>query len=165
MTQAKQKPVKAPKVYDYKRSWNYVLWLLGRKSYTKAQLREKLRKKEATPDVINQVIARLEELKFVNDEDFASMYVQSRYKRKGRIVLKQELSRKGVSENIIDETLGTLNTETQIENATALLHKHAWRFQKEDPRKNYAKAFAFLARRGFTADVVKSAMEKSELFQ
>ncbi|HEX7022707.1 MAG TPA: regulatory protein RecX [Trueperaceae bacterium] len=151
--------------YPYARAWNYVLWLLGRRAYTLAQLREKLRKKEATAETIEQVARRLEELKLVDDRAYAEMYVQSRRHRKGRIALRRELVRKGVPEPLIEAALAPLETEGQIEAALTVLEKEAWRFTKDDPRKNAAKAFAFLARRGFTSDVAKEALERSTLNQ
>ena len=153
---------KTPKVYDYSRSWNYVLWLLGRKMYTEAQLREKLRRKEATVETIERVMARLKELKFLDDAGFAEAYVNSRKSRKGRLALKQELFQKGITETLVEETLEPLDTETQVEAALGVLEKQTWRFQKAPPEKRKAKAYAFLARRGFTGDVVKEALERSE---
>ena len=155
---------KSAKPYDYKRSWNYVLWLLSRKAYTKKQLRDKLVKKEAEAEVVEQVMEKLERLNFLDDEGYADMYVRSRQKRKGRIALRRELFQKGVAEAIVDKTLEPLESSTQIETARSILTKNAWRFQKEDRRKSYAKAYAFLARRGFTSDVVREALEASNLF-
>ena len=62
-----------------------------------------------------------------------------------------------------------METDGQVESATVLLEKNAWRFknkdpQKDDPRKNRAKAYAYLARRGFTGDVVKEALAAADLW-
>ncbi len=161
MAWQKRKPSKP---YTYERSWNYVLWLLGRKSYTRAQLREKLVKKEAEAEVVERVMLRLEDLHFVDDEAFAEAYVRSRQKQKGRIALRRDLYQKGVAEEVVDKTLEPLELAGQVEAATVLLEKNAWRFQKDDPRKNRAKAYAYLARRGFTGDVVKEALSKADLW-
>lgn len=142
-----------------------MLWLLSRKAYTKKQLRDKLIKKEAEAEVVEQVMEKLERLKFVDDEGYADMYVRSRQKRKGRIALRRELFQKGVAEEIVDRTLEPLESETQVATAATILTKNAWRFQKDDRRKAYAKAYAFLARRGFTSDVVKEALEAADLFE
>lgn len=151
---------KAEKVYDYQRSLSYAFWLLGRRAYTTAELREKLLGKQAEPEVVTRVIARLSELRYLDDKGYAESFVRSRQPRKGRMALRRELFRKGVSEQVVDEALGALELDTQVATAAALLEKHAWRFQKGDARKNYAKAYAFLARRGFTSDVVKAALER-----
>ncbi len=165
MAWRKRKPSKP---YTYERSWNYVLWLLGRKSYTKAQIREKLVKKEVEAEVLERVMLRLEDLHFVDDEQFAEAYVRGRQKQKGRIALRRDLYQKGVAEEIVDKTLEPLELEGQVEAATVLLTKNAWRFRnkdpQDDPRKNRAKAYAYLARRGFTGDVVKEALGAADLW-
>ena len=117
------------------------------------------------PDDIDRVIEKLIERKFVDDEAYADMYVRSRQRNKGPIKLRQELFHKGVAEDIVDKTVASLDAETQLETSADLLKRNAWRFKKDDKRKNYAKAYAFLARRGFGSDVVKLALEQSGLFE
>lgn len=151
--------------YPYKRSWNYVLWLLGRKMYTRAQLRERLRRKGATEETIEQVIGKLEDLKFVDDAAFAETYVDSRRSRKGRLALKRELFQKGVPEGLVEGALEPLDTEGQVAAARAVLAKQRWRFQKAKPERRRAKAYTFLARRGFTGEVVVRALEGNKLFE
>lgn len=151
---------KPAKPYDEKRSWNYVLWLLGRKAYTRAELEERLLGKGAAPEVVSAVLARLEEYRFVDDEAYAQGYVRAREPRKGKLALRQELLRKGVEEETVEGVLEPLGEAAQADRAEELLRKHAWRFRKEDPRKNRAKAFAFLARRGFAGGAAAEALER-----
>lgn len=146
--------------YDEKRSWNYVLWLLARKAYTRAELGERLRGKGAAPEVVQAVLERLERYRFVDDESYAEAYVRAREARKGRLALRQELRRKGVAEATIEGALEPLDEAAQADRAEAVLRKHAWRFRKDDPRKNRAKAFAFLARRGFAGGAAAEALER-----
>lgn len=155
-TKRKSKP------YTFERAWNYVLWLLSRQAYSKAQIKEKLVKKEVSPDIITQVLEKLESYRFINDASFAEQYVQSRQKRKGRMALKRELQQKGIEENVIAETLSELGDEAQQEIALELLKKQLPRIQKEDSRKRYGKAYTFLARRGFTSEVIRGVLEGLE---
>lgn len=140
---------------------SYTLWLLSRRAYTVAQLRDKLQGKHTDPAVIERVLARLEELALVDDRAYAHGFVRSRRKRKGRLALRRELQHKGVGEDDIAAALDPLDHAAQLQTAEALLHKHRWRFAKDDPRKNRAKAFAFLARRGFPAEVAGAALERA----
>jgi regulatory protein len=151
------------KPYTLERAWNYVLWLLSRQAYSKAQIKEKLVKKEVSGDIITQVLEKLESYRFINDASFAEQYVQSRQKRKGRIALKRELQQKGIEEKVITETLSELGDEAQQETALELLKKQLPRIQKEDQRKRYGKAYTFLARRGFTGDVIRGVLENVSL--
>lgn len=136
-----------------------MLWLLGRQAYSKAQIKEKLVKKEVSPDIIAQVLEKLESYRFINDANYAEQYVQSRQKRKGRVALKRELQLKGIEEEVITETLSELDDEKQQEIALELLKKQLPKIHKEDERKRYGKAYTFLARRGFTDDVIRGVLE------
>jgi regulatory protein len=156
-TKRKSKP------YTLERAWNYVLWLLSRQAYTKAQIKEKLLKKAVASDIISQVLEKLEDYRMVDDASYAEQYVQSRQKRKGRIALKCELQLKGVEEEVITETLAELGDEAQIETGLELLKKQLPRIQKEEVRKRYGKAYTFLARRGFPSDVIRKTLEQVNL--
>lgn len=152
---------KPKKPYDYARSWNYALWLLSERMYTGKQIRDKLVGKEVEPDILERVMSKLVASKFVDDEVYAQAYVRSRQSQKGPIALRQELFRKGVDQALVAKTLDSLDDESQLDTASSLLQKNKWRLNKDDPRKNYAKAYAFLARRGFGSDIVKKAITTS----
>ena len=146
--------------YPYERAWNYTLWLLGRQAYTTGQLRDKLRRKGASEETMTRVLDKLAELKLVDDALYAETFVRSRSRTKGAIRLRQELFQKGVAEPLVDRAVGTLDEGAQLESAAALAEKNRWRW-KGEPRARYAKAYAFLARRGFSGDVVRGALEQA----
>jgi regulatory protein len=156
--------MESQKPYTFERSWNYVVWLLSRKAYTTHQLKERLLKKKANPQVIEQIIAKLEEMRFVDDTRFAEQFISSRQRSKGKLKIKQELFQKGLSEAIVNQTLEDLGDEQQIASATQVLEKQLSKLQNVESRKRYAKAYTFLARRGFSGDIIRSTLENSNLF-
>ena len=147
----------APDEYPYARAWNYALWLLGRQAYTTGQLKDKLGRKGATEETVTKVLDKLLELKLVDDALYAEAFVRSRSRSKGAIRLRQELFRKGVAEPLVDKAVGELGEDAQLTSALALAQKNLWRW-KGEPRERYAKAYAFLARRGFPVEVVREAL-------
>ncbi len=147
--------------YDRERAMSYCLWLLGRRMYTEQQLRDKLERKKTPAADIDAVVARLHELELLDDRAFADAFVRGRERRKGRHALRRDLRAKGVDGTDIDAALEHMDDATQIDRAAALLDKHAWRFDRGDARKDRAKAYAFLARRGFGSDVVRAALERA----
>lgn len=148
---------------SFERAWRYALWLLGRQAYSQAQLVERLRRKRTPEAVIDQVVKKLASYNYLDDAAYAELVVRSKRRSHGRMALKRTLRQKGVAEQLIDQALGGLSAEQEREVACALLQKQAWRFQGADPRKNYAKAYAYLARRGFTPEVIRWALEHGGL--
>ena len=146
---------------DDRRAWNYCLWLLGRRAYTRAELQERLQRKEAAADVIASVLQRLTDYGFVDDGAFTSQFVSSRSSRYGSLRLRGDLLRKGVSEELVEAELAGLADESQEQAAFSLLERNSWRFSRStDARRERARAWAFLARRGFPPDAVSSAVER-----
>lgn len=171
---------RTPKPFTAKRAWDYLLFLLARRSYTVAELRERLLRRGLPAEEAEPLLQRLAELRLVDDALYAQQYVSSRKRARGRIVLRRELRRKGVSEDLVNQELAGLSASQQVDAATALLEKHAWRYQppaatpppggaytdaatyerRQALQKARAKAFGFLARRGFPADAAVQALER-----
>jgi regulatory protein len=149
-----------PDAYPYERAWSYTLWLLGRQAYTTGQLRDKLTRKGATDETVGRVLEKLTDLKLVDDALYAEAFVRTRSRTKGAIRLRQELFHKGVAEPLVEKAVGGLDEAAQLGSAVALAQKNLWRW-KGEPRERYAKAYAFLARRGFPVDVVRGALEQT----
>jgi regulatory protein len=154
--------VAVTKVYTFERSLNYVLWLLSRQAYTRHQLEERLRKKQVSPEVIERVLHKLESMKFVDDARFAEQYIHSWQKQKGRLKLKRELCQKGVAEETVMEMLEALDDEAEVASARALLEKQLPKIQKAELRQRYGKAYAFLARKGFSSHTIRHVLEEAE---
>jgi regulatory protein len=137
------------------KAMNYALHLLSRRMLTEAQVRDKLRGKGATDEVVADVLSRLKSLGYLDDNAFAETYLRSRARKKGALALRRELLSKGVPEEVAEAALAKLSDEAQLEAALAVLAKEAWRLGSDR-----RKAYAFLARRGFPGEVVMAALER-----
>lgn len=149
--------------YDYERGMAYTLWLLGRRDYSAKELRDRLRRKDTVDTVVDRVLARLTELDLIDDARFAATFVRARRRKKGILAIRQELRRKGIADAVAEQALTPVTDETQLAAASRILERHAWRFEAGDERAR-ARAYAFLARRGFPPDVAADALLGSELF-
>ena len=143
---------------SYERALDYTFTLLSRRAYTRAQLRERLARKGAAAGTIDDVIARLEELNYVDDAAYADMVIRDRRHRKGPIALRRDLLQKGVPEEIVDVKLADIDEDAQVAVAVEILSKEAWRFRGDAARRR-GKAYALLARRGFPSDVAVEAID------
>lgn len=131
--------------------------LLGIRMQTEHELWEKLGKKSLRRD-IGRVVARLKELGYVDDCRFAALWVNSRAHSRGPNLLRTELIKKGVKKEVIDAELSHLEREAQIEAATAVISsKDKPELTKEE---RFKKLGGLLARRGFSYDIIKKALEQ-----
>lgn len=127
------------------------------------EIRDYLQKKNADPDIIDAIVARLYEQKFLDDEAFARSWVRSRamFRPRGKRMLQIELQQKGIHKDLIQQIL-----EEQIEDipdeltqAKNLIAKRVEKLRGEPRYIVYQKVGAFLARRGYSWDVSKKAID------
>ena len=113
-----------------------------------------------TSEMIESVVSRLESQNYINDHDFARYLVENRHQNKGISTkrLIQELKTKGVSNEIIEQTLidddsGHLVRDEEIE-IEKMIRKQ---LKKTSDRQ---KLIAYLARQGFSYDLIKSKLDQ-----
>lgn len=129
------------------------------------EMHDYLTKKKASDEIIERIITSLLEHKFLNDEAFARSWVLSRarIKPKGKALLKIELRQKGIHDEIIQKVLTEVQEEipTELDQAKSLIVKKMERLKGAHRDEIYSKVGGFLARRGFSWDVVKKAIDES----
>ena len=129
------------------------------------EVRDYLIKKQAEPQVIETLVALLYEQKFLNDETFARMWIKSRasFKPRGKRMLFMELKQKGIAKELIEKVLNEENEEIpdELTQAKSLIKKRVDKLQDAPRQEVYNKVGAFLARRGFSWDIIKKAIDES----
>lgn len=107
---------------------------------------------------IEKVIAKLTGLDQINDKEFAKWWVgqRSKFRPKGAQVLKIELMKKGISKDIIDKVLPHTSQVELALKAASRKHEQL----KILPQQEYTqKLSAFLARRGFDWETIRSVID------
>ena len=121
----------------------------------------KIKDQEQISDlVIESLIEKLKQKGMINDLEFAKAWVESRKKKKGSRVLKQELFQKGISKEVIDGILDQELSKDQQQTAEKLLEKKMRFWKNLDSMRLRKKAYEFLLRRGFEYDIVHEVVEK-----
>jgi regulatory protein len=123
-----------------------------------------LRKREPEP-LVNAAIERLLSLGTMNDEVFARQFVRSRLLRGGlsKRRLQAELARRGVERTAIDAAIAEVVEEEQIDPAEALERVAMKKYRtmsKLDPTTRRRRLFAFLSRRGYDSDEIRTVLTK-----
>jgi regulatory protein len=131
--------------------------LLAYKPRSVAELRERLLGKEgADRSTVDQVISRLEELGYLNDEQFAAGYAASRLNMKplGRTRLRHDLKRKKLPartvEHALDEAYAEQSEEELIDRA---IDKRIRLKGPPGSPEEAKKLLDYLIRRGFGYDL------------
>lgn len=133
--------------------------LLARRPYSTAEIRRNLSSKQIAPPVIDEVLARLERLGYVDDLAFAQYWVENReqFRPRGPHALRYELRQKGIPDRIIDAVVQGVDTD---DSAYRAAQKRINRYQGTTRREFREKLSAFLVRRGFDYDTVRDVVDR-----
>jgi regulatory protein len=125
------------------------------------EMREKLALKKIDQAVIDQVVQYLLEKKFLDDVSFARNWIRYRQARPfGPQRIRLELKQKGLDEEIIiREMQAAFEQHDQWEEVLEMARRRAVRYQMDEPLKRKKKVFDFLARRGFSLEMIKKAIK------
>ncbi len=115
--------------------------------------------------LVDEVVARLVEVGYLDDEVFARSWVDSRDRARprGEFALRRELGQKGIARTVVDEVLlerqeSAAGTDADGAAAAALLARKRASLEREpDPRRRRQKAYALLARAGFDPQTCREA--------
>jgi len=112
------------------------------------EVEQKLKSKRVKEREINKVISVLKKNKLLDDQEFAKMWVRDRnlLKPTGKYLLKLELRKLGIKDEIIEEVLMAQTDEP--------LAKRALEMKYREREIDYQKKAAFLQRRGFSTGVI-----------
>lgn len=118
-----------------------------------------LRTKGFDEIVIDQVVDRLVELEYLDDEAFTNFWIEQRqlHKPRSRYALRQELYQKGVSQDVIDAAVNEVD-ERDAAFRAAEKKSRTW-FSLSEERFSH-KIRGFLQRRGFSYAITTEVTEK-----
>jgi regulatory protein len=137
----------------------FALKLLSFRPRSKKELKDRLKKKAFVGEVIEQTLDRLEELNLIDDQKFASMWVEEKlkYRPTGRRVLERELYLKGIEKDIIQEVLDEVYSGLdEKELALKILEKKKKQYAKLDEDVAKRRINNLLLRRGFSYQTIAS---------
>jgi regulatory protein len=139
------------------------------------------------PGLVESVVDRLVGMGYLDDEEFARAWVESRDRAKprGEQALRLELARKGIDRQTVDAVLDQRTEATQAGDALRsesdsglgvnhnandhpdvaaaerlIARRRSALLRELDPRKRRARAYALLARNGFDPDVCRSVASR-----
>jgi regulatory protein len=153
------------KLYDEASLYEYAVGALGRRMRTVAELKRLLRRKVEQSELgdllVETVIARLKEQRYLNDTVYASTYSSLRKEndRFGRRRVISDLKQRGVHDDIIEKTVSAVYADTNEERlGRAFLARK--RVKKPTSEKEAARIFRTMVRAGFGTRTIIAILKK-----
>ena len=132
---------------------------LMRRAHSIHEMREYLARRSDDADSVSNVVAKLRERSYLDDEryalDYARSHAQSR--RQGRFRIARELRTRGVPDRYIDAAVETVFAETDESGLVrARLKRRLAHVRGPLDQRKLASLYASLLRAGFSGDVIRA---------
>jgi regulatory protein len=149
------------KFFDEASLYEYAVGALSRKMRTVAELKRLLRQRAEEELLVDVVIARLKEQKYLNDSQYASTYSTYRQvnEKFGRRRVVTDLKIKGVHPDVIEKAVGQAYAGIS-EEKLARQYLERKRLRKPANDRETARVFRTLLRAGFTSATIFKILKK-----
>ena len=142
-----------------KRAKLRAMHLLNAMARTEAQLKQKLLQGGYPEDVVDVAIAYVKSFGYINDEAYVSNFIETRYNKKSKREIKALLSQKGIDAELAERMLESSYEEHSDRDAIQeIVQKKRWNVEEMD-YKTKQKAYAYLMRKGFRYEDVRSVLQ------
>lgn len=135
--------------------------LLKARSYTEKQLADKLKAGEYPEEIIRIAMQYVSSYGYINDRQYAADFIEYHRENKSRNKIINDLTKKGIPRELIEEVfediVGEDREKLEIEQISEWIRKknfHASQATFEEKQK----FSAFLYRKGFQIDAIRSAL-------
>ncbi|MBS2938271.1 regulatory protein RecX [Nocardioides sp. J2M5] len=130
---------------------------------TRQELADKLAKRGVPDELASALLDRFTEVGLVDDAAFARQWVESRHRSRGLAprALKQELRRKGVTDDDVAEALEQIDDDDQRTAARALVDKKLRSMRGLDPQVATRRLAGMLARKGYSSGLAFAVVREA----
>jgi regulatory protein len=130
---------------------NRALHFLGYRARSRREVRDRLRRYGYGEETVEGVVGRLEDLGYLDDEEFARTATREKARRYGPRRVSADLRRSGVdaelAQNVVDEEFAGRSELEEARSAAAR------RYNRGRSDAEARRVYGFLVRRGYSSDV------------
>lgn len=147
---------------DIRKGVNLAIQFLSYRMRSEKEVKDYLKQKDINEMVIHEVIHKLYELKYLNDQEFAYAYVRTQMNttKKGPGAIKLELHEKGIDPHLIEMALQEFTNDEQLSHAISLIEKTIKQNKKLSEKSLMQKIDQALLRKGFSMETIHKALDE-----
>jgi regulatory protein len=140
-------------------AYDRALSYLSYRPRSRAEIVTYLEGRDVPEGQIGEIVERLERAGLLDDDAFARYWVENReqFRPRGLHALRYELRRKGISDEVIERALASIDVSASAYRAA---EGKARQLRHLDPVTFRRKLLDYLARRGFEYEVAQDATER-----
>ncbi len=139
--------------------------LLAVRARSVRELRERLKQKSFSPDIIDETLADFQAKGYQSDEQYARLLASEKWTHSGwgPARVRRELGAKGIAPELIDRVVGETYGEVDLVAGILPLARKRWRSTAGlPPDKRRNRLTGFLQRRGYDWETITQVLERVE---
>lgn len=119
---------------------------------TEREITRHLYKKDASPETVAKIIARLKTMNYINDEAYAKLFTEQKMEKLGVGSIRNKLYTRGIDARLIEQAL---EEESDVESQEELARRVAEKYMrnKTPDHKTLQRLYKHLASRGFELEL------------
>lgn len=146
---------------DYRMAYLYGLRMALTRSISIIGCKRKLIQKEFSEDAAEYAVEKLVDNQYLDDLRYAQNYFEMKQPIYGRFRIQQDLMRQGVDKSIVISVINeNASEEQELEEALKIAQKKMKLETKTLDQKAFARIYGFLARKGYSASVIRNVMDQ-----
>ena len=142
------------------KAYAHAIRFLGFRARSQAEMVRYLRDKGYSAGVVDEIVGRLVNEQYLDDEAFARFWLEDRerFRPRGQQALRYELRQKGITDEVIDMVLTDLD-EDELAWKAVESKLYRWKNLAEQDLKK--KIVGFLSRRGFNYETANKVFNRA----
>lgn len=128
--------------------------------YCRADIRKMMSRWELPEGVADKIIKRLQDERYIDEQRYAHAFVRDkfRYNHWGWIRIEQELKRRGIAQEYIDEAKEEISEDANLEALRKIIDTKRRTVKGKNEYEVNAKLFRFALSRGFSYEDIKEVI-------
>lgn len=150
---------------DIRKAYNSAISYLAKRMRSVKEIKDYLLKKEIEEPVIQEVIHKLTDQKYIDDQEYAFLYVRTQINTtdKGPGLIQMELKERGIEQSFIETALEPYTFELQIERTSNISEKFLKKYLKDSKRVLKQKLETLLIKKGYSFNVINTALRTIDI--
>ena len=143
-----------------KQAYSKMAQLCSRSEQCSADIRKKIMAYEIVEEIVDEIIDKLIEEKFIDDERYVRAYVKDKFKfnKWGKIKIRYYLRAKGLSDDIIERGLETIDEEKYKTLLIKTMKDKAKTIKKKNRFEKMGQIIRYTQSRGFEPELIHRYM-------
>ncbi len=151
---------KLVKENEFAKFFDLILRFISFRPRSEKEIKDWFKKKEVGEETQKMIWEKLKHLGHINDEEFARWWIEQRttFRPQGQRAITTELRQKGISPSIINKLQVPSSNEKEL--AQRAIEKKLKIYRNLPPMELRKKLTSFLARRGFSWEIIEEVIDE-----